>query len=246
MNYQIVIPSYKRSKTIKEKTLRVLHLHNIDRNRIHIFVASESEKAEYESENPGYKIIVGVLGLVPQRNFIQTYFPVGTFLLSLDDDVDGFTTLQDGKLAPLKDLEQIIHTGFSECVKNNARLWSIYPSNNAFFMRNTISTDFKFCAGGFFGIINPGETLLNMHDDGAKEDYFRTIQYWKVDQKIVRINYVGYKTKCYHGAGGLNDSGRLEMEIRAVNKLLEDYPDLVRFNPKRKGLFPEVLLKKQR
>ena len=246
MNYKIVIPSYKRAQSIKTKTLATLALYGIPKHKIHIFVASEEELSNYLAENgPDYKYVVGVLGLVPQRNFIQSYFPIGTFLLSLDDDVESFSVLEEGKLAPLRDLEQVIHTGFSECVKHGARLWSVYPVRNAFFMRNTITKDFKFCIGSFFGIINPGDTLLNPQTNSAKEDYIRTIQYWNADYKIVRLNYIAHKTKYYKGTGGLNDEARLSREIDAVNKMLEDYPTLVRRNPKRKGEFPEVLLKRQ-
>lgn len=246
MNYHIVIPSYKRAKDIGRKTLNTLAHHNIPKHRITIFVASEEELKDYVAENgPDYKYVVGILGLVPQRNFIQTCFPVGTFLFSLDDDVESFSILEDGALVPLRDLEQVINTGFSECVKHGARLWSVYPVRNAFFMRNNVSTDFKFCIGSCFGIINPGEALLNPQADSAKEDYIRTIQYWNADHKIVRLNYIAHKTKYYKGTGGLNDEARLSREINAVNKMLEDYPTLVRRNPKRKGDFPEILLKRQ-
>ena len=244
MDYQIVIPSYKRAQSIKHKTL--LLLHGIPKHKIHIFVASEEELSNYVKENgPDYKYIVGVKGLVQQRNFIQSYFPIGTLLFSLDDDVEGFTILEYGKLVQLRDLDLLINTGFSECLRHGARLWSIYPVNNAFFMRNTITQDFKFCIGSCFGFINPGSTLLNPSPDGCKEDYIRTIQFWNVDHKIIRINYVGHKTNYGGGTGGLQDESRVEKEIRAVNKLLEDYPTLVRLNTKRKGPFPEILLKRQ-
>lgn len=249
MEYQIVIPSYKRARAIKEKTLRVLHLQNIPKNRIHIFVASESEKTEYESENPGYKVIVGMLGLVQQRNFIQLYFPVGTLLLSLDDDVEGLSVLEGEKLRPLSGLENIINIGFSECLKSGARLWSIYPVHNAFFMKHTITTDFKFCIGSFFGFINPGTEILNPSPDGCKEDYIRTILFWKADRSVVRINYVAHKTNYGGGSGGLQEAStesRMEKEVDAVRYLLTNYPELVRLNPRRKSPFPEVLLKRRK
>ena len=246
MNYQIVIPSYRRPQSIKYKTLETLAMYGIPKHRIHIFVASEEELSNYVAVNGNdYRYIVGVKGLVQQRNFIQSCFPIGTFLLSLDDDVEGFSILEEGKLVQLRDLEQVIHTGFSECVKHNARLWSVYPVHNAFFMRNNITKDFKFCIGSCFGFVNPGAELQNPSPDGCKEDYIRTIQYWNADHKIIRINYVAHKTNYGGGTGGLQDGSRLEKEIQAVNKLLEDYPTLVRRNTRRKGPFPEILLKRQ-
>jgi hypothetical protein len=243
MEYQVVIPSYKRAKVIKDKTLRVLQLHNIPKNRINIFV-TEEEKLQYESENPGYKVIVGVLGLVQQRNFIQTQFPKNAFLLSMDDDVENLSILHEGKLRPLGNLEEVINLGFSECLKHKARLWSIYPVNNAFFMKHTITTDLKFCIGSFFGMINPGTEIINPSPDGCKEDYLRTIQFWIADRAIIRINYIAHKTNYGGGTGGLQEAGRLKKEQDAVKYLLEEYPDLVRLNPKRKSAFPEILLKR--
>ena len=245
MEYKVVIPSYKRAKSIKEKTLRLLNLHNIHKDKIHIFVASPEQKAEYEIENPGYNIILGVLGLVEQRNFIQNYFPVGTLLLSLDDDVESMSALHDDKLRPLSDLDGLINLGFSECVKNGARLWSIYPVHNAFFMNHKITTDLKFCIGSFFGIINPGTEILNSAPGSAKEDYYRTIAYWKVDKKIIRINYVAHKTNFTGNIGGMGTvDARLKNERIAVAELVEKYPELVRINKKRKSPFPEILLKR--
>lgn len=249
MNYKIVIPSYQRAKSIKEKTLRMLKLHNIQKEIIHIFVASEEEKVEYEKENPEYKIIVGVLGITHQRNFIQKYFPVGTLLLSLDDDVESVSILHEDKLKPIVDLGNIIYQGFSECFKHNARLWGIYPVHNAFFMSHTISKDLKFCIGSFYGIINPGEELLNPSLDGGKEDYWRSILFWLADKAVIRINYVAHKTKMIKNPGGMQTQGlqaRIEKETAATNKLLELYPDLVRLNPKRKSPFPEIILKRGR
>ena len=44
MDYKIAIPSYKRAVTIQNKTLKLLNEHNIDKNKITIFVADEEEK----------------------------------------------------------------------------------------------------------------------------------------------------------------------------------------------------------
>ena len=40
------------------------------------------------------KIVVGKKGLVNQRIFISEYFPMGTCVVSLDDDVEKFQKLK--------------------------------------------------------------------------------------------------------------------------------------------------------
>ena len=47
MDYQIAIPSYKRERTIIDKTLNVLFRYNIDPKKIKVFVNDE-EPDEYE------------------------------------------------------------------------------------------------------------------------------------------------------------------------------------------------------
>ena len=44
MDYKIAIPSYKRSETIKNKTLKLLNDYGIDKKRITIFVANKEEE----------------------------------------------------------------------------------------------------------------------------------------------------------------------------------------------------------
>jgi hypothetical protein len=115
-------------------------------------------------------------------------------------------------------------------------------------MRHTITTDFKFCIGSFFGMINPGVDLHNPAPSGAKEDYYRTIMFWNADRKIIRINYIAHKTKYAGGVGGLQTGidVRLKNERKAVEELLHNYPELVRMNTKRKSPFPEILLRRSR
>ena len=44
MDYKIAIPSYKRSETIKNKTLKLLNEYGIDNKRITIFVANKEQE----------------------------------------------------------------------------------------------------------------------------------------------------------------------------------------------------------
>mgnify|MGYP004007008547 CR=1 FL=1 len=84
---KICIPTFNRSNILLNKTLVTLKNNNIDSNLIYIFVV-ESEYELYKSIiGDEYNIIVGVFGLVNQRNFIENYFDAGEHLIMLDDDV---------------------------------------------------------------------------------------------------------------------------------------------------------------
>jgi hypothetical protein len=93
--YKVAIPSYQRSEIIGQKTLHTLIQGKVPLEKIHIFVANDTEKALYQSklqeQYPQYplkNLHVGVLGITPQRQFISQFFPKNTPIVSLDDDVE--------------------------------------------------------------------------------------------------------------------------------------------------------------
>jgi len=123
-DYVVAIPSYKRQETLKTKTLQMLHDFHIPASKIFIFVANNEEKELYRNtlEPSSYaKIIVGIKGLAPVRNFIAGYFPVGKKIVFCDDDIKGFLEFDVTKPRhekPLVSLEKTIQRGFQECEKN--------------------------------------------------------------------------------------------------------------------------------
>lgn len=244
-DYIVVIPSYKRETTIQTKTLTTLKHYSIPPEKITIFVADTEQYETYKKAIPAtdYKeLVVGVPGLAPVRNFILDRYPVGTKIVMIDDDVTAFVELAEGgKLQPLKSLQEVIHTGFTEAEKKKACLWGVSPVPNGFFMRQTVTSDLKFVIGSFFGMINPGGFTLPMSE---KEDYIRTLMAYDRNKAVVRINYVSLKTAYYKEPGGMMNADRLENQKKAVAYLLETWPTNVRMNTRRKSDFPEVLLQK--
>lgn len=89
--YIIAIPSYNRPDLIQVKTLALLHRHNIPSNKITIFVANQEQLELYKSKIPAWlygNLVVGVIGLRNQRNFIMDYYSEGTHIVQMDDDLD--------------------------------------------------------------------------------------------------------------------------------------------------------------
>lgn len=249
--FTIVIPSYARSITFKNKTLALLQYHNIPKDNIYLFLASDDEKVIYESVigTDACNVVIGVIGLAEQRNVIYNYFPKGTALVCMDDDVEAFYKLENSKLRAMEQNEfsEIINLGFKECIKSGACLWSVYPCKNAFFMKDTITYDFKFCIGSFWGCFNPGDEIRTTQTE--KEDYIRCIHFWKRNKAIVRLNNICFKTTTYGGTGGLQSvsrENRIAREIIAVADLILTYPEYIRLNKRRKSPFPEILLRRLR
>ena len=87
---KIVIPSYKRSKVINNKTLKYLSKCNIPLSNVDVFVSDKEQLNEYK-KNCKYKevnFIIGGENITQQRNIIHTYYPDGSLILSMDDDID--------------------------------------------------------------------------------------------------------------------------------------------------------------
>lgn len=254
MEWNIVIPSYNRAEGFIKKTLATLQYHCIPPERIWLFVADEQQREEYSSRlQPGSvgHIIVGMKGLTHIRNFIFNYFPIGTPLVSFDDDVRGFVRLEDTKLRPLlpEELTEVIDLGFKECSKKNARFWGGYPIPNGFYMNSTITRDLKFIIGSFWGCINPGSAVTIDIGTGEKEDYQRAIHFWELDKNIIRINFISHKTATYNESGGLQSDGkaaRIMREKNTVEAMLQRWPHYIRMNTRRKSDYPEILFKKHK
>jgi hypothetical protein len=204
--YQIAIPSLSRSKLLKEQTKTTLQIHNIPISQITIFVV-ENEYDEYKNLFPNYNVVVGHLGLIKQKQFIESYFPIDTNILFLDDDIEAID------LDTFSSLDEFIKEAFNECRKQKSFIWSVYPVWNKFFRENkTLSTSLKLCIGGFTGIINRKKNSIIKCSD--REDVERSIKYFMRDGIILRYNNVGYKTK-YFNNGGL---GLLKDRLQIIEK----------------------------
>ena len=84
--FKVAVPSYHRANVIASKTLTVLRLGGVPISDIYVFVVAEEEQA-YRQALPEYQVIVGHLGLIKQRKFIQEFFPLDTLIVMADDDL---------------------------------------------------------------------------------------------------------------------------------------------------------------
>ena len=256
-DYVIAIPSYKRAETLKDKTLATLARYHIEPSRIHIFVASDEEAAAYKAVlEPGTygKLIVGVLKIGPQRNFIMNYFPKGKPLVQIDDDVSAFIEY-DSKAKrherPLRDLKGVIQRGFRLCNEVGCSYWGIYPTANGFFMKPGHTTDLRFIIGVMTGCFNPrGE--IKIHLESFKEDYERTIKFFEKDGAVVRMNDVAPKTSYYTEKGGAEEFRDWKPMEQEAKWLAARYPEFVKVRWVKKKrysgsrLYPDVRLRNTR
>lgn len=226
MDYVIAIPSYNRPGAISKKTLAMLDRHNIEKERIHIFVATNEQNVLYTEANPGYKIITAQLGLANARNFITNYFPIGKPIMSFDDDITEIKQKADTRLQPIGDLHAFILSGFAMCVEHGRRMFGLYPVANGMFMKHKLRDGLQLCVGGVWGILNPGSELRITVE--YKEDYERCILMYMKDGGVIRFDNVTLVTQFYKGDGGMVNVRTKELVAEAANTLLTRYPQFVK------------------
>ena len=232
-NWLIAIPSYKRSNILPLKTLETLERYGIPRSKIYIFIVPEEEQ-EYKNTCNGYQIVLGVLGLVNQRAFIEQYFPINSLILFMDDDIADIFTVKDSKTRlACEDLSETISNGFLKMLIERATIWSIYPVDNTMFMFKSIpiTTDLRYMIGAFYGIKNTRDILLV---DDAVEDRERTILRFIRDKKVVRFNRIGMKTKYFAPGGMMSADRQIKHKISSEN-LVQKYPDFCRLKIRKNG-----------
>lgn len=229
MDYQIAIPSYKRPETIKKKTLKVLETHNIDPNRVTIFVANGEELEAYTNSllgTPYQKLVVGVPTIGAQRNFIERYYPEGTRLMMFDDDVEEVQRkISEQKLGPIDNLEEeIIFKGFEECEKANAKTFGIYAASNAYFMKDRVYTKLCYIIASMFGVIvEHSDDLVRVTNHG--EDYEYSIRQYIRNGAVVRFDNYTVKSNYYKEDGGLQTIRTKEYVYNSIKQIADMYPD---------------------
>lgn len=248
MEYIIVIPSYKRSSICQQKTLTTLKSLGIPKELINIFVVEEDYMDYKDKCNTDYygNIIVGIKGLVQQREFINNFYPDGTKIVSMDDDIESLDLTMTNYLSA----DEFFKDAFSLCEKEKSFLWGLYPVFNPFFRKSKkpITTELNFIIGAFFGYINrsnsPDLELKLSVENGNKEDVERTILYWKKDGIVIRFNQIGFKTK-YYGTdgGGLGKfKDRLENMKNGSIAINAAYPNITKIKIRKNGMY-EIVFK---
>jgi hypothetical protein len=238
MEYIIAIPSYNRAKEIQLKTLKYLKECGIEDDVITVFVANEEEKNIYTTAGVRNKIVVGVLGITNQRNFIMNYFPLGQYVISMDDDIERLEEAIDGKFRPIIDLKKVFKENYQLMLEENRYIWGTYPVHNIFFIRKPIHTDLKFIIGVCYGYINR-RIMLDVECEG-KEDIQNSILHYLKDGGVLRINTIVAKTK-FNAVGGLGIE-RYEANKRAAEALHLKYPTLTTIFQRKNGTH-EIRLK---
>lgn len=241
--YKIAIPSYRRPATIREKTLQYLMDCGANMRNVYIFVANPAEYKDYvHLSEYGVNVVIGAETLRGQRNFIQHYFAEGERVLNIDDDVEGvYVKLSDKKYEKELQLTNLVRTGFEACAAFGTKLWGISAVLNPLFMQHKITSDLKYIVGCFWGCIidHSPELSVSLED---KEDFERTILYYKKFGSVIRLNHLAPKTSYYSESGGMQVTRTEQRVTESAMYLAKKYPSLCRLNLTKKSGHAEIRL----
>ena len=229
MKYEIAIPSYKRPSELREKTLKLLERHNIDKSLIKIFLRDEEELKSYNYLTGDYNyVLTGCKSISEVRNHLKYYYredrPEINYVLYIDDDIDDIYEYVNPKLArPIKNLEKFIIEAFVTTEKEGLSLWGIAGLCNPFFMKNEYSKTLKYILGGFSGEVVRRDRHIILCDFDHFEDVQMSAEYFLRDGGVIRFQNIGIKT-VYFGDGGINETyGGKENRLKALKGLAKEF-----------------------
>jgi hypothetical protein len=220
----------------------MLQDNNVYLNLIDLFVSSQEEYELYRKHGVNVIYQRPLTSLTDKFNFIHSYYPAGSNICVIEDDIDSVKRLAGyNKLEEITNLKEEIINGFLTCKAHNAYLWGISSNSNPFFMGAAPSVGYKFICANVYGFIAEENPVLCECE--VKTDYERTILYFKKHGNVVRLDYLCPFTKNYKNEGGIGKEGRAEMEERSVQLLTTKYPEYCKRNEKKDSLYPEITLR---
>ena len=218
MNYQIAIPTYKRSNCIQ--TLNFLKKENVPIFLITLFVADQDEYDKYYEKYSEYKIVIGIKGIRNQRNFINNYYEDNEYIISMDDDISDLINVKEIQF------NQWIYEAIEFMKSKNIGLLGVSPVTNIHWTKSRKGEAFKagrYLAVGVFQIYKVRKyytlTLEYM------EDYERSMLYLNEDGAVGRYDAVCIKTTFWK-SGGCCASGRdFNTHSASAYKLVTMFPN---------------------
>jgi len=207
----LTIPSRGRHETIVARTITSLKAAGCSIEKVEVWVAEEEGDAYRAAVRDEAGITVRTYTLADTgeqtlcvrgvRNLIARSYPVGTKLVSTDDDIKGYLTIDRNKKLVPANLPMTIRTLRRVATLYDDTLFGLYPISNGFFMKRVITTDLRLIVGGFYGFTvkdPPAQTVID-----EKEDYERTIRFYLQHGGVIRCGYVCIDADYYAKHGGM-------------------------------------------
>jgi hypothetical protein len=243
---KVAIPSHRRPELVLTKAIKMLETNGFKHNDIDIFV-SDREDADryYYLTEYGCKVIYekDLKNLQEKYNFMYSFYGINEKILFVEDDIESLVKKDGNRTEVFKGLKGLAEDAFNRCIKLDCILWGINPTDNGFYMKNSITKDMKIILGYVFGFINTKKTLMDCKIS-QKHDYERTVLSYILKGSTIRYNYIGQKSKSFTNKGGLQsqhkEGQRVKEELVANAYLLKRFPHIIRRQKRINKIFNEA------
>lgn len=236
--WAVAIPSYRRPQTLQKKTLRFLRDAGIECSRITVFSVADEVEEYKKFFNPDFipRIVVGEPGIHRQRSFIESYYPPGTRVLCLDDDLDAIKRPFNSELP----LTTLFDKCFEVAEREGCRLWGMYPTDHGLSLKNRAVKGLTYVIGVCHGFV-AGEKIE--YPDPFTEDFTRSIEYYRRGLGVLRFEGMGPTTRYFKEPGGLQCFRTPETQEAQMVAFVERWPGLSKLR-KRPGKMTDVRLQR--
>lgn len=239
MDYQIAIPTWNRAGRVG-LLLQRLASKGIDTSRVTLFLDDvDPDLASYDFIADLHRagtVVSSVRGVAAQRKVISQYYPEGTAVLSMDDDVRQVIQRRPAPLnrKQLTEWDSLFRSMFDRTYARGLYMWGVKPTTNiAAASVGQVTEGLRFALGTLHGYFSrPGHPA---HDTTVqvKEDYELSILAYIHDGGLVRFEDVGVDADHYGTPGGCVDWRTQATSLEAAMQLMDQYPGLVRWNQTR-------------
>jgi len=230
MNYTLIIPSHRRSFLLFNKTWSLLQRTGVILKDVIIWVNDDQDFEIYSTLFPPEQIRKGGSSISEKRNLIQEAFPLDSNIVMIDDDIDEIYVLKENsKKVVLKDFNKLVEMGFSYCEKENCSLWGVYPIDSPLCMKPFVRKNLSYIVAALFGMVNKRIPV----EFNYAEDFERSIKFYLLEGKVIRLEFVGLLTKYYTTPGGIQTTRTETSNYNSKKSLVDKYPDHAKLVYKR-------------
>ena len=241
MDYHLAIPTHRRAKMLGEKTLKFLQASQAPSPTI--YVSDEQDLTDYRNLYPNLEICLAPVGIAAARNYIQDTQPLGKKIVYIDDDIIDVFRLEkiDGKYKKVKvrDFNALIVEAFQCAERAGTTFWGVMPTDHTLCMKPVIRRNLTYINGSLYGVVNSRVSVQQNHG----EDFERSLRYWKKENCLCRLEFVGLVTKYLKNAGGLQEIRNDVNTQASIQKIIDEFPDLCKLR-KKKGKWDDVTFKR--
>lgn len=252
LDYRVAVPCWGPPKRLLRRTLPMLLGGGVPGSAITLYVhESDPHGASYRdiAAGVGARAVMNPdRGLPSQRALAIADQPAGARVVAVCDDVTRiFRPTGEGRVETVHDVDAVFREMFDHAEEVGAFLWGMRATPRFWFdWSPTVRTGLWFIFGSLYGYVNRPGHPVNRITTQYKEDYERSLRYWDHDGTVCRADFYAPDSRIRQTSGAIGrGDARRRGEREEADRLVREWPGLVRHNVRRSGEYAEILLSKR-